>query len=86
MVVKGQRGAGKIKYIFLSFLLHGSSFRADCVINYTRQQGIYVQVQMEVTSDLSCGVSQLSNCQTIDCFDNEPHFFVPHIFLRDVIS
>ncbi|MED6250403.1 hypothetical protein ATANTOWER_017901, partial [Ataeniobius toweri] len=41
-----------------------------------RQRGIYVQVQMEVTGDLSCGVSRLSNCRTIDCFDNEPQLFV----------
>lgn len=31
---------------------------------------------MEVTSDLSCGVSQLSNCHTMDCLDNEPRLFV----------
>lgn len=31
---------------------------------------------MEVTGDLSCGVSRLSNCHTIDCFDNEPQLFV----------
>lgn len=87
VAVKGQGGVGKTKYIFfLPFLLHGSSFRAGCVINCTGQWGIYVKVQMEVTSDLSCGVSQLSNCQTLDCSDNEPQLFVPHFFLSDVIS
>lgn len=78
VAVKGQGGVGKTKYIFspLFFLLHRSSFRAGCVINCTGQRGIYVQVQMEVTSDLSCGVSQLSNCHTMDCLDNEPRLFV----------
>lgn len=55
MAVKGQGGVVKTKYIFfpLPFLLHG---RAGCVINCAGQWGIYVRVQMEVTSDLSCGV------------------------------
>lgn len=52
MAVKGQGGVVKTKYFFffLPFLLHG------CVINCAGQWGIYVRVQMEVTSDLSCGV------------------------------
>lgn len=45
-----------------------------------------MRVQMEVTSDLSCGVSRRSCCQTMDCFDKEPRLFVPHLFICDVVS
>lgn len=54
MVVKGQGGVVKtMHFFFLPFLLHG---RDGCVINCAGQWGIYGQVQMEVTSDLSCGI------------------------------
>lgn len=40
-------------FFFLPFLLRGRDGR---VINCAGRWGIYVQVQMEVTSDLSCGI------------------------------
>lgn len=45
-------------------------------VTSVRQRGIYVEVQMEVTGDLSCGVTRLSNRRKIDRFDNEPQLFV----------
>lgn len=78
--VKGQSHVGRRKSIFpsllyccvFSFFIY---FKATGVTS-VRQRGIYVKVQMEVTGDLSCGVSRLSNCHTIDCFDIEPPLFV----------
>lgn len=72
--VRRRGGVVKTKYFFLFFspplpfflfLLHG---RAGCVINCSRQWGIYVQVQMEVTSDLSCGAGPAPQLP-----DNRPH-------------
>lgn len=81
--VKGRGGVVQTKSIFSCFLLHGRTGR---VINCAGRRGIYVQVQMEVTSDLCCDVSRLSNCQTMDCSDNEPRLFVRHLFICAVLS
>lgn len=62
MAVKRGWGVVKTECNFSLLLLHG---RPGCVINCSRQRGIYEQVQMEVTSDLSSGVRRAFKPQ--DC-------------------
>lgn len=66
--VKGRGGVGKteISYFFPSFLLR-RGLPQRRVVNCGSRWGIYAPLQMEVTSDLSCGAGRRWNCQTMDC-------------------
>lgn len=58
------------------FLLHCGSFRNGSVINCIGHRWICEHVQTEVTGDIPCGVSRLSNCHTVEWIDNELWLFL----------
>lgn len=73
MAVKRRWGFVQTECNFSLLLLHG---RAGCVINCSRQRGIYEQVQMEVTSDLSRGVRRALKPQDCGAFRQAASLFL----------
>lgn len=73
VAVKRRWGFVQTECNFSLLLLHG---RAGCVINCSRQRGIYEQVQMEVTSDLSRGVRRALKPQDCGAFRQSASLFL----------